>query len=132
MVYFVNWTLWENRDSKGKSDTQKSDSVTRDAEPRNAVKQSDVAGRQVTQLQLASANSRPNVYHVHKHDLKGLEAAIKAARDTPIEYFIPDHMKFDAVCGYTAGVLGRDWRAEAEEEMRDRKARGEQVSRCAD
>ena len=98
------------------------------AEPRREMERASLAGRQLTQLQLASANSRPNVYHVHKHDLKGLQAAIKAAKDTPIEYFIPEHMKFDAVCGYTAGVLGRDWRAEAEEEMRDRKARGEQVS----
>ena len=68
------------------------------------------------------------MYHVHKHDLAGLESAIKAAKENPIEYFIPDHMRFDAVCEYTADALARDWKEEAREVLMERKREGGEVS----
>jgi len=57
-----------------------------------------------------------------------LENAIKSAKENPIEYFIPEHMKFDAVCGFSADALARDCRAEAEELLAERKASGGELS----
>lgn len=58
-------------------------------------------------------DDRPYVYHVHAHDLDGLETAMRAALEAPIDSYIPPQMRFEAVCGYMADVLARDWKAEA-------------------
>ena len=54
------------------------------------------------------------MYHVHAHDLEGLEQAMQAALQSPIDSYIPSHMRFETVCGYMADVLARDWQSEAQ------------------
>ena len=69
--------------------------------------------------------SSPYVYHVHAHDLPALQAAVAAARNTPIESFIPPHMKFEHVCERTAFMVERDWRGLALDVLEDRRESGE-------
>jgi len=39
---------------------------------------------------------------------------MRAALETPIDSYIPPQMRFEAVCGYMADVLARDWKVEAQ------------------
>lgn len=63
---------------------------------------------------LAEADTSPYVYHVHAHDLAALSNAVKSAMSRPIESYVPAHMTWKAVCDYTADLLEKDWRAEAQ------------------
>jgi hypothetical protein len=67
----------------------------------------------------------PYVYHVHAHDLEGLERAIEAAIAHPIESYIPDYMTFDHVRRVMAEVVEGDWRGKAEAILKGRVASGE-------
>ena len=64
---------------------------------------------------------RPYVYSVHAHDLAELQTAVRAAITTPIERYIPEHMRFDFVRDKVAELVEWDWQEEArlaKEEMR--------------
>jgi hypothetical protein len=79
-----------------------------------------------THLRVASPlTCSPYVYHVHAHDLKGLERTIKKAIDTPIKSYIPEYMTFDHVRRVMAEVVEGDWRAKAAEILRQRIESGE-------
>lgn len=65
------------------------------------------------------------MYHVHAHDLAELERTIKKAVSTPIESYIPDHMKFEAVRQVMADVVEGDWRSKAEVILQERIESGE-------
>ena len=39
---------------------------------------------------------------------------MQAALQSPIDSYIPSHMRFETVCGYMADVLARDWQSEAQ------------------
>lgn len=68
---------------------------------------------------------RPYVYHVHAHDLGELERTIKKAISTPIESYIPEHMRFETVRQVMADVVEGDWRAKAEIILQERIKTGE-------
>jgi hypothetical protein len=67
----------------------------------------------------------PYVYHVHAHDLDGLEETIKTAIANPIKSYIPDYMLFDHVRQVMAAVVEGDWRGKAEDILRERVASGQ-------
>lgn len=56
---------------------------------------------------------RPYVYSVHAQDLAGLQSAVRAALDNPIERYIPDHMRFEYVKDKVGELVEWDWREEA-------------------
>ena len=68
----------------------------------------------LSECAFAEADISPYVYHVHAHDLVALSNAVKSALSRQIESFVPDHMTWKAVCDYTADLLEKDWRAEAQ------------------
>lgn len=65
------------------------------------------------------------MYHVHAHDLSELERTIKKAISTPIESYIPDHMKFETVRQVMADVVEGDWRSKAKVILQERIESGE-------
>ncbi|KAG9006570.1 hypothetical protein FRB94_000587 [Tulasnella sp. JGI-2019a] len=59
----------------------------------------------------------PYVYHVKPGDRVGLEATIRKAMDTPIERYIPPHMKMSALIERTRRLVETDWRPEARKQL---------------
>ena len=68
----------------------------------------------LSECAFAEADASPYVYHVHAHDLVALSKAVKSAISRPIGSYVPAHMTWKAVCDYTADLLEKDWRAEAQ------------------
>ena len=60
----------------------------------------------------SSAESRPQVYHVHSRDLAAFRLAMMNALQNPIKSYVPAHMTWEAVCGCTADLLERNWEHE--------------------
>ncbi|WVN87446.1 uncharacterized protein L203_102627 [Cryptococcus depauperatus CBS 7841] len=56
----------------------------------------------------------PYVYHVPAHNIAAFYAAVKAARENPIESYIPKYMQWDFVMRRMGEVLEDDWRGRAE------------------
>ncbi|KAF5349218.1 hypothetical protein D9756_009331 [Leucocoprinus leucothites] len=61
---------------------------------------------------------RPYVYHVHAKNFTGFLEAIESAMTTPIGRFIPEHMTENAVKGRLTKLMETDWRAKAEETLK--------------
>lgn len=59
-------------------------------------------------------SNSPYVYPVKAHDLAGLEAAVSAALNHPIESFVRADQTFDFVVDKMAEMLDDDWRVKAE------------------
>jgi hypothetical protein len=71
-------------------------------------------------VQEGELKHRPYVYHVHAHDLDGLERAIKASIAHPIQSYIPENMRFNHVRRIMAGVVEGDWKGKAEIILQER------------
>lgn len=56
---------------------------------------------------------RPYVYSVHAHNLSELQDAIHTAIHTPIDRYIPEHMRFEYVRDTIAELVEWDWQQEA-------------------
>ncbi|KAF7320158.1 hypothetical protein MKEN_00800300 [Mycena kentingensis (nom. inval.)] len=64
----------------------------------------------------------PHVYHVFQGDQAGFMNAIRSAMENPIERFVPEHMKIEAVEFRLGSLIEHDWKAEAEELLERRKS----------
>ncbi|KAF9446580.1 hypothetical protein P691DRAFT_732966 [Macrolepiota fuliginosa MF-IS2] len=62
---------------------------------------------------------RPYVYHVHAKNFTGFLEAIETAIKTPIDRFIPEHMTEKAVQERLTKLMETDWRAKAEETLKE-------------
>ncbi|KIO19857.1 hypothetical protein M407DRAFT_143379 [Tulasnella calospora MUT 4182] len=59
----------------------------------------------------------PHVYHVEVGDREGFRAALRKAMSTPIERYIPPHMRSSAFLGRMKTLLETDWRPIAKKQM---------------
>jgi len=59
----------------------------------------------------------PYVYHVKKGNSTGLERAIRLAMETPIDRFIPPHMKMHALIDRVRRLLETDWAPTARQQI---------------
>ncbi|KAJ7639424.1 hypothetical protein FB45DRAFT_977204 [Roridomyces roridus] len=66
--------------------------------------------------------SPPYVYHVFKGDRAGFVQAVKDAVENPIQSYVLDRMRMSAVEQRLGRILEHDWRLEAAEVLRQRKA----------
>lgn len=63
----------------------------------------------------------PYVYHVKVGDREGFERAVTKALDTPIERFIPPHMRMDALVERIRILLETDWTETAKRIVAERR-----------
>ncbi|GHJ87038.1 hypothetical protein NliqN6_3440 [Naganishia liquefaciens] len=72
----------------------------------------------------AALLGEPYVYTYKRNDVQSMYDAVKKAKATPIEPFIPEEMRHAHVAKLAMHVIRTDWRAKAEAVERDRRAKG--------
>ncbi|KAF8211118.1 hypothetical protein K438DRAFT_1808840 [Mycena galopus ATCC 62051] len=99
--------------------------ISRSADFRNCVvEQENPTDRTKWQTQHdeLKGHSAPYVYHVFIGDRDGFVDAIKRAVENPIESYVLERMKITSVEYRLGKMLEHDWRTEAEELLKARKA----------
>jgi len=66
----------------------------------------------------------PYVYNVFKGDREGFVNAVKAAISTPIDSYILDRMKMEAVEDRVRSIVEKDWKQAAAEVLAERQRTG--------